>query len=102
MKKVFALITLIFSLTAFASLESGEYACDNEATLHVYKYSESYYSTFLSFPVGTGRMCTLDSLQLNGDSGVMFNEEYREIGKVLVSEESIDLDFDYFTVKCQK
>jgi hypothetical protein len=104
MKTVMALIALTFSFATIAGLESGEFDCDNQGSLQIYKQRDSFYGAYLVFPSGSGRMSRLDSIELTDNTGVMFDDEAREIGKVEVLEDGnkIILNFNYSTVVCER
>ncbi|MFL5786356.1 MAG: hypothetical protein ACJ76H_17185 [Bacteriovoracaceae bacterium] len=102
MKTLLLAVSLGISLSAFATLETGTFSCDNGAELDIYKHSSTFYSSFLIYPSGSGWMSALDSIEFNGDSGVMYNDEMREIGQANVTDEGkrLFLLFHYSEVTC--
>jgi hypothetical protein len=104
MKALLLVVSLCISLGAMASLETGTFSCDNGAELDIYKHSSTFFSSFLIYPSGSGWMSALDSIAFHRNTGVMYNDEMRELGEATVTDEGkrIFFLFHYSEVSCVK
>lgn len=107
-KNLILVLGLVFSLNSFASLENGTYQCDgSDGVLTIYQQQANFFSAYIIYPQDSGRMSQLDSIELFGkdsNEGVMFNDEFRRLGTVNVSEDgkSIQLNFNSSVLICTK